>query len=144
MMKPIRIKPKSWKISKQKWLLWTVFLEQFFYNKTKSKVELWTLTKRRIRCWWKGTHKPVTWTNTLFEKGNRRKNNVISLLIKTRKSYLIEEQNVSYDTKDGVSNERVSSNSVVVIPNTISNNSNNINNTNITVNTDDVSDIRWR
>ena len=38
------------------------------------------------------------------------KNNIISLLIKTRKSYLIQEQKVSYNTKDDVSTEKVSSN----------------------------------
>ena len=37
--------------------------------------------------------------------------------------------------------EKVSSNSNVVIPYSVSNNSNGLNNTNMTVNTDDVSDI---
>ena len=71
------------------------------------------------------------------------KNNIISLLIKTRISYLIKEQNVSNNTKDDVSNENVSSSSNVVIPNSISNNSNYNNNTNITVNKDDVRDITF-
>ena len=69
------------------------------------------------------------------------KNNIIPLLKKTRKPYLIQEQNVFYNTKDDVSIEKVSSNSNVVIFNNISNNSNDINNTNMTVNADDVSDI---
>ena len=82
--------------------------------------------------------------NSLVEQKDHLKrqlderNNIISLLIKTRISYLIKEPNVSNNTKDNVSNENVSSNSNVEIPNCISNNSNYNSNTNITVNKDDV------
>ena len=43
------------------------------------------------------------------------KKNIISLLIKTRKPYLIQAQNVSYNTKDDPSTETFSSNSNFVI-----------------------------
>ena len=36
------------------------------------------------------------------------KNNIISFLEKTREPYLIQEKNVFYNTKDGVSTEKVS------------------------------------
>ena len=43
------------------------------------------------------------------------KKNIISLLIKTRKPYLIQAQNISYNTKDDPSTEKFSSNSNFVI-----------------------------
>ena len=54
---------------------------------------------------------------------------------------MIQEQNFSYNKKDDVSTENVSSNSSFVIPDSVSNNSNGINNTNIRFNKDDVSDV---
>ena len=71
------------------------------------------------------------------------KNNIISLLIRTGISYLIQQQSNCYNTKDDVSNENVSSNSNLVISDSISNSSYDINSTNITVNKDNVSDITF-
>ena len=52
----------------------TVCFGVVLYNKTKCKVEQWTLTKRRIRWWWQW--KLVAQTNRPSEKGSRWKNNI--------------------------------------------------------------------
>ena len=89
-------------------------MEQFFIIKQNVKLNCEHSPNAESGSDKKGAHKLIARTNRPFEKGIRQKKHNITFN-KNKEPYLIQAQNISYNTKDDPSTEKFSSNSNFVI-----------------------------